>query len=628
MNELERLGKLVLSHVMISYSHEDKHFVAQLAAALKARKYEVWFDDGLRNSEEFSARIHSKIVDARAVVVVWSNKARESQWVRAEAQQAFNLKKPLIQVIKEPSSPQVPFPFAIFHYTDLSDWNFDSSAAQIEEIVAAIELPREPSQTSTAPSPAPVPQEIARFLDNKAKIRVIDRIAVGDLFEVYRGEYGKRLLAIKAVRVVIPTRVKQELLAEVALASNLNHPSFLRISDVLLDDNDCYIIVDYVHGSETVARRMMVEGAGAFSVLEVVNVLDQLCEAIVEAEVVGLHYLSITPSQIFVRDDRIELLLRDAGHDRASERNDEEATRKIVRLSPINFVRFKAHFGETAALWDKNYGAFMAPEFWRGSRWFKQRMEAKLGIELSGEALRRAKLHRSHQFAVGMLAWTMLEGRVPFSPHLDDSDVRDMDRLKEIEEEFLEASEGFSQRVSEARWRVEARALARIIQRMVAHNPAERWSSMDQVRSLVHALAGNYAADELDNLVKEAYQTVACGNSEFYHKFYETLFQNGPHLRAKFPSDMNSQHRMLDYAVGQLFNFNQQQSEPSTLTQFVERHRQLGLSKDDFENFGNALLGTFDAALSHAGKRQRMLAALEIVIWPGIYYMIQHCAPH
>ena len=163
MNELERLGKLVLSHVMISYSHEDKHFVAQLAAALKARKYEVWFDDGLRNSEEFSARIHSKIVDARAVVVVWSNKARESQWVRAEAQQAFNLKKPLIQVIKEPSSPQVPFPFAIFHYTDLSDWNFDSSAAQIEEIVAAIELPREPSQTSTAPSPAPVPQEIARF---------------------------------------------------------------------------------------------------------------------------------------------------------------------------------------------------------------------------------------------------------------------------------------------------------------------------------------------------------------------------------------------------------------------------------------------------------------------------------
>ena len=64
--------------------------------------------------------------------MVWSNKARESQWVRAEAQQAFNLKKPLIQVIKEPSSPQVPSPFAIFHYTDLSDWNFDSSAGAMQ----------------------------------------------------------------------------------------------------------------------------------------------------------------------------------------------------------------------------------------------------------------------------------------------------------------------------------------------------------------------------------------------------------------------------------------------------------------------------------------------------------------
>jgi hypothetical protein len=89
---------------------------------------------------------------------------------------------------------------------------------------------------------------------------------------------------------------------------------------------------------------------------------------------------------------------------------------------------------------------------------------------------------------------------------------------------------------------------------------------------------------------------------------------------------MSRQHRMLDFALGQLLNFNQLQSEPTTLTQFVDRHRELNLSKEDFEVFGNALVETFDAGLARENERHRMLGALEIVIWPGIFYMIQQCA--
>ena len=85
--------------------------------------------------------------------------------------------------------------------------------------------------------------------------------------------------------------------------------------------------------------------------------------------------------------------------------------------------------------------------------------------------------------------------------------------------------------------------------------------------------------------------------------------------------------RITDYAIGQLLNYNQQQDEPTTLTQFVEAHRLLRLSQEDFQHFGEALIRTFEIELPHNEMHQRTMAALEIVIWPGIFYMMQQCAP-
>lgn len=609
---------------MISYKHEDQAFVVKLAEALKSRKCDVWFDQNLLSGDDFIDRIEQKITEAGAVLVVWSNMARGSSWVRAETLKAYNLNK-LVQVIKEPCLPR--WPFDTLQFTDLSGWAGDPSASKIDELVAALDrlLIRspsidKPSADEVASDSRTSVQEIAPFLDATAKIKVIDQIATGEVSDVYRGQYGRRWLAIKAIRnSVLPNAVKQTLLEEITLATNLNHPTFLRIFDALFHRDICFIVSDHVEGGITIGRKIKTEGAAAFSVDDVVDVLNQLCDAIVEADVTGLGYLSISPSQIFVREDRTQVLLRDRKVDVISEANRRKFTRKIVRLSPINFMHFRAHVLKTATTWDDSTGPFMAPELWHGSHWFKQRMQAVLGRTLEGEELRRARLQKSRQFALGMVAWTMLEGRVPFTPDLNDAEPED------IKAQFLASSETFSAQVAEAPWRNDARALMRILQRMVHHDPAKRWSSMNQVRLLIGALAANYAGNNLDDLVKEAYQIVGRGKPEFYRGFYERLFQKAPHLRAKFPLDMSRQHAMLDYAVGQLLNFDQQQSEPTTLTQFVERHRGFGLSEDDFRTFGHVLIESFDAGLAETRLRQRMMAAIEIVIWPGIYYMIQQC---
>jgi hypothetical protein len=150
---------------------------------------------------------------------------------------------------------------------------------------------------------------------------------------------------------------------------------------------------------------------------------------------------------------------------------------------------------------------------------------------------------------------------------------------------------------------------------------------MKQVGALIGALAADYDADELENTVKDIYQRVCFNNPQFYDDFYTALFSRALYLKKKFPSDMTRQHKMLDFALGQLLNYTQEQSEPTTLTQFIASHARLGLDADDFRHFGEALIETFYAKLSKARERQWKMAALEIVIWPGIDYLAQKCAP-
>jgi truncated hemoglobin YjbI len=150
---------------------------------------------------------------------------------------------------------------------------------------------------------------------------------------------------------------------------------------------------------------------------------------------------------------------------------------------------------------------------------------------------------------------------------------------------------------------------------------------MNQVHLLIKTLAADYVTNDVDSLAKTAYQIASHGKYAFYESFYERFFANekDDRLRRMFPPDMSRQHRMLDDAVAQLLNFRRQQFEPTTLTRLVATHKDRGLSKRDFEKFGEALIETFDASLAQTPNGQRMMAALEIVIWPGVDYMAQQC---
>jgi serine/threonine protein kinase/hemoglobin-like flavoprotein len=621
---VRKAGAASAIKVMISYSHDDRPFVDALAGALQRRGVEIWYDQQLHLSDTIDTEIEERIREATAVLVIWSSSSRASMYVHGEAQRAFNLKK-VIHATIDDEFPSVPFNAQLF--VKLADWDFLSPAAsyapEIDRIVSSIRPLVDSRQTHNdtvaRTKNRTNPELVSLFLSAKAKITNVKKIAEGEIADVYRGQYGRRQLAIKVVPdAMFSPQIRRAFYEEISLASNVNHPSFLRIFDVLFSEGGCLIVSDHLDGAQTIAKRL--NNDTAFSLRDVIEILNQLCQATVEAQVIGLHYLAITPSQVFVRDDRTQILAQSQAANHVTQ-PEEVTVRKVVWLAPISFVNFAVNHGLRKELWHDESGPFAAPEVWLGEAWFKQCMGPILGREVATAELERAKLDRQHQFALGMLGWTMLAGCIPFRPRSTGRSAR-----KGRRDRFLRDSKEFAKRVIAERWAMQAKALAHIVQRMVCHNPAERWPSMNQARLLIEALAGDYSADQLDDLVKAAYEKVRGENHFFYQEFYRRLFARAKHLKTMFPADMSRQHRMLDYAVGQLLNFNQLQSDPTPLTQFVDRHRRLGLSQRDFEIFGNVLMETFAAALAGEAEHDRMLAALEIVIWPGIDYMTSRCA--
>ena len=579
-----------MAQLVLSYSRESKDFAGKLALTLKQRGVDVWYDHDLLPGDDYSKIIEEHIITSAAVLVVWSGPACKSKWVKAEASRANDYDK-LLQVVCE--SCELPLPFNSMNYIDLTSWSGDAEASEISSIISAVQakLQRrkddQPISIAEARAAKDFPA-IAKILDDEARVQVIKLIAQGDSSDVYLGRDGTRMVAIKALRrgELQPSDVK-ELSKEIELAAYLQHPTFLRINEAIFGDDMSFVVTDFFEG-DTLGRK--IENGTKFLIGDVIGILRQLSTAIAEAHARGMKYLRISPSDILVRTSKIY---------------DQE----VARIAPINLRYFSDYRRMAEELsWHDNSGPYTAPELWAVDG---------ADSESSEDAL-RIMHQKANQFALGMVAWTMLEGRMPVAaPQHGNAYVKIG--------AFLAASRSFSDQVRAAAWRTQARALANIVSRMVSADPKGRWEDMKQVDFLISALAADNAAQDFRQLVKDAYNRICNDRPIFYQRFYDNFFGRVPQLRAKFSADMTRQNQMLHFALGQLLNFSQKQSEPTTLSQFVETHGRFGLTADDFVQFGEALVDTFATELAGDPERHRTMAAFEIIIWPGIDYLIQKC---
>ena len=138
--------------VFISYSRSNQDVVARLAEAVQAEGYSVWWDAELPPHLSYGDVITEKIGAAKAAIVVWSQAAAASEWVRAEADVARGQKK-LIQTSVDDRMP--PMPFNQIQFASIGDWNGEADHPGWRKVKASLAALCGPSEAGAGPVPPP-----------------------------------------------------------------------------------------------------------------------------------------------------------------------------------------------------------------------------------------------------------------------------------------------------------------------------------------------------------------------------------------------------------------------------------------------------------------------------------------
>jgi len=121
--------------VFISYSQEDRQLCEALAQILANNGVSTWWDNHILPGQEFSDQIESHLSEASCVVVLWSRRAAQSEWVRVESDAAAA--RGILIPVRLDDTP-LPLRFRLLHTICIvgNDGNLD--ATQVQRLISAI----------------------------------------------------------------------------------------------------------------------------------------------------------------------------------------------------------------------------------------------------------------------------------------------------------------------------------------------------------------------------------------------------------------------------------------------------------------------------------------------------------
>jgi hypothetical protein len=115
-----------MADVFVSYSHADRPKAGRLAGAVEESGWSLWWDEKLPPGCVYAQVIEQEIETAGCVLVAWSATARDSLWVRAEANEALDSGK-LVQLSWD--GAKLPLPFTALHFLDFRRWSGERSGS-------------------------------------------------------------------------------------------------------------------------------------------------------------------------------------------------------------------------------------------------------------------------------------------------------------------------------------------------------------------------------------------------------------------------------------------------------------------------------------------------------------------
>jgi TIR domain len=121
--------------VFISYAREDTACAETLADLLSQQELVVWWDRSLTPGSQYDEVIEKALEQARCVVVIWSESAVQSDWVRAEANEGANRG---VLVPLRIDDARMPLRYRQLHAYELHGWGGGANWPGLDKFVSSI----------------------------------------------------------------------------------------------------------------------------------------------------------------------------------------------------------------------------------------------------------------------------------------------------------------------------------------------------------------------------------------------------------------------------------------------------------------------------------------------------------
>jgi serine/threonine protein kinase len=262
---------------------------------------------------------------------------------------------------------------------------------------------------------------IGSLLDHYKIIEVLGRGGMGVVYKALNIHLDK-IVAIKTIALGLSSHENfiNRFQTEARALAKLEDPNIVRIYDLRVDDDQWYIVMEYVEGG-TLADR--IRGNKAIPYLSALPIMKQLLNAIGHAHRVGIIHRDIKPTNVMITRDG------------------------IVKVTDFGLAKDQQHHNNTIAGSTGGTLYYMSPEQVKGLFYTD---------------------HRSDIYSLGLTFYEMLAGKIPFRK--DDTDFAIREAI--IKRRFPPPSH-FNPDIPVA--------LNSIIMRAIEKNPDQRYQGVNEM---------------------------------------------------------------------------------------------------------------------------------------------------
>lgn len=141
-----------MTDIFLSYTEKDREQARRVAAMLESVGWTVWWDRRIPAGETWRSVLEKALENMRCMIVLWSTRSIESEWVYEEATEGRRLGK-LVPVLIEAVRP--PAGFREIQAADLTNWDGTREFEGLRMLLADLEnLLGKPAVTTDHQRPA------------------------------------------------------------------------------------------------------------------------------------------------------------------------------------------------------------------------------------------------------------------------------------------------------------------------------------------------------------------------------------------------------------------------------------------------------------------------------------------